>query len=130
VGYLWLGSEDSPDLAVDIVNLSLSLSLSSNFFSFLFLLWMDFFWTSMRVCRAPLQKTVVLITVHVTFFFFFTFLYFLILINVKTFLFLFIFYITSIIFYYYLNKKIHYNTKLFHFSIQILFTLYRIITLY
>jgi hypothetical protein len=29
-------------------------------------------------------------------------------------------------FYYYLNKKIHYNTKLFHFSIQILFTLYHI----
>jgi len=35
-------------------------------------------------------------------------------------------YITSIIFYYYFNKKIHYKTKFFHFSIQILFTLYHI----
>jgi hypothetical protein len=30
----------------------------------------------------------------------------------------FTFYITSIIFYYYPNKKIHYKTKLFHFSIK------------
>jgi len=29
-------------------------------------------------------------------------------------------------FYYYLNKKIHYNIKLFHFFIQIIFTLYLI----
>jgi hypothetical protein len=41
-----------------------------------------------------------------------------------------IFYITSIIFYYYSNKKIYHNTKLFHFFIQILFTLYHIITFY
>jgi hypothetical protein len=47
--------------------------------------------------------------------------------NIFTF---FTFYIISIIFYYYSNKKIHYNTKLFHFSIQIFFTLYYIITFY
>jgi hypothetical protein len=33
--------------------------------------------------------------------------------NIQTF---FTFYITSIIFYYYSNKKIHYNTKFFHFQ--------------
>jgi hypothetical protein len=33
-------------------------------------------------------------------------------------------------FYYYLNKKIYYNTKFFHFFIQIHFILYRIITFY
>jgi hypothetical protein len=34
------------------------------------------------------------------------------------FFFFFIFYIISIIFYYYSNKKTHYKTKLFHFSIK------------
>jgi hypothetical protein len=60
-------------------------------------------------------------TVHVLFFL--IFLYFLLLINIKTFSLFSLFYITSIIFYYYSNKKIHYNTKLFHF-------LYHIITFY
>jgi hypothetical protein len=36
----------------------------------------------------------------------------------KTFLLFYTFYITSIIFYYYPNKKTHYKTKLFHFSIK------------
>jgi hypothetical protein len=43
--------------------------------------------------------------------------------NILTF---FTFYIKSIIFYYYLIKKIYYNIKLFYFSIQILFILYHI----
>jgi hypothetical protein len=36
----------------------------------------------------------------------------------KTFQLFYTFYITSIIFYYYSNKKIHYKTKLFYFSIK------------
>jgi hypothetical protein len=48
-------------------------------------------------------------------FFFFTFFK---NINSKTFKLFYIFYITSVIFYYYSNKKIHYKTKLFHFSIK------------
>jgi hypothetical protein len=54
-------------------------------------------------------------TIHVLFL---TFSYFLIIINIKTFLFFFFFfYITSKKNYYYSNRKIQYNTKLFHFSI-------------
>jgi hypothetical protein len=49
---------------------------------------------------------------------------------IKTFSHFFTFYIILIIFYYYSNKKIHYNTIFFYFFIQILFTLYHIITFY
>jgi len=54
-------------------------------------------------------RTIHYSTVHVLFFL--IFLYFLLLINIKTFSLFSLFYITSIIFYYYSNKKIHYNTK-------------------
>jgi hypothetical protein len=47
-------------------------------------------------------------------------------INSKIFQLFYTFYITSIIFYYYSNKKIHYKTKLFHFSIKYFQILYHI----
>jgi hypothetical protein len=67
----------------------------------------------------------VLGTIHCTLFYFFIFFNNNSHQNILTF---FTFYITSIIFYYYSNNKIHYNTKFFHFFIQILFILYHIIT--
>jgi predicted neutral ceramidase superfamily lipid hydrolase len=47
-------------------------------------------------------------------------------INFKSFLNYFTFYITSTIFYYFLNKKTHYNTNFFLLFISIILTLYHI----
>jgi hypothetical protein len=52
--------------------------------------------------------------------------FFLKTINFKTFQLFFTFDIILIIFYYYLNKRIHYNTKFIHIFIQILTILYYI----